>query len=128
MSIHGVGIDVGSIPRAAALIERFGEHFVGRWFDEAEISEAQFRPSWVASELAAKEAVWKALRIDERRPLPWRQIIITREPCRTTLTVRLGGELAGTAAVLGIGRVLVSATVSGDLAVALAIAERAHPE
>ncbi|MBI4899921.1 MAG: 4'-phosphopantetheinyl transferase superfamily protein [Actinobacteria bacterium] len=125
MSIHGVGIDVGSIPRAAALIERFGEHFVGRWFDDAEMSDPRFRPSWVARELAAKEAVWKALRIDEHTAPPWRQIIITADPCRNILTVRLEGELASTAAALGVGPILVSATVSGDLAVALAIAERA---
>jgi phosphopantetheinyl transferase (holo-ACP synthase) len=75
----------------------------------------------VASRFSAKEAVWKALRIDERTPVPWSQIIITS--VGEGLMVRLDGELAGTAAALGIGQVTVSSTVCGELSFAVAIAE-----
>ncbi len=125
MSVHGVGIDVGSVSRAATLIERYGEHFIGRWFDESELGEGHFCATRVASGFSVKEAVWKALRIDEHSPLPWRQIIVTHAAHGNGLTVRLDGELAITAAAMGIGPLRVSATVSGDLTVAVAIAEKA---
>ncbi|MHB1010523.1 MAG: holo-ACP synthase [Propionibacteriaceae bacterium] len=123
MSVHGVGIDISSVRRVAALIDRYGERFVSRWFDESEFGDTRAGACRVASRFSAKEAVWKALRIDERTPIPWSQIIIT--PVEEGLTVRLDGELAGTAAALGIGPVTVSAAVCGDVAFAVAIAEKA---
>ncbi|HSN11102.1 MAG TPA: 4'-phosphopantetheinyl transferase superfamily protein [Propionibacteriaceae bacterium] len=126
MSIHGVGVDVGSVPRVAALIDRYGERFVSRWFADCELVDAHAGACRVASRFSAKEAVWKALRIDERTPVPWRQIVITS--CGDRLTVRLDGELAGTAAALGVGPLTVSATVCGDVAFAIAIAEKAEAQ
>ena len=123
MTIHGVGVDVGSVPRVAALIDRYGERFVGRWFNESELDDAHAGACRVASRFSAKEAVWKALRVDERTPVPWRQIIITA--CGERLTVRLAGELAATAEALGVGPLTVSATVCGDVSFAVAIAEKA---
>ena len=110
----------------AGLVERYGERFIGRWFDASELAEGGSSvPSQLASRFAAKEAVWKALRIDGGTSLPWRQILITSEAPGSRLSVRLEGDLARTAAALGIGPISVTATIQGDMAVAFAMAEQA---
>lgn len=109
----------------AGLVERYGERFIGRWFDASELAEGGCSvPSQLASRFAAKEAVWKALRIDGGTSLPWRQILITSAAPGSRLSVRLEGELGSTAAALGIGPISVTATVHGDMVVAIALAEQ----
>lgn len=126
MSLRGIGVDIGSIPRIAALVERYGERFIGRWFDASELAEGgSSLASQLASRFAAKEAVWKALRIDDGTSLPWRQIMITSEAPSGRLSVRLEGDLGSTAAALGIGPISVATTVYGDMVVAIALAEQA---
>ena len=126
MSLRGIGVDIASIPRFAALVERYGERFISRWFDATELTEAGSSvPSRLARRFAAKEAVWKALRIDGGASLPWRQIMIASEAPWSRLSVRLGGDLGSTAAALGIGPISVTATIQGDMAVAFALAEQA---
>jgi phosphopantetheine--protein transferase-like protein len=125
VSLRGIGIDIGSIPRMAGLVERYGERFIGRWFDASELAEGGSSvPCQLASRFAAKEAVWKALRIDGGTSLPWRQILITSAAPGSRLSVRLEGELGSTAAALGIGPISVSATVHGDMVIAIALAEQ----
>ena len=110
----------------AALVERYGERFISRWFDASELAEGGSSvPSQLASRFAAKEAVWKALRVDCRTSIPWRQIVITSEAPWSRLCVRLEGDLARTASALGIGPISVTATIQGDIVVAIALAEQA---
>ena len=126
MSLRGIGVDIASIPRFAALMERYGERFISRWFDATELTEGGSSvPSQLASRFAAKEAVWKALRIDRGTSLPWRQILVTSEAPWSRLSVRLEGELGSTAAALGIGPISVTTTIHGDMVVAIALAEQA---
>lgn len=126
MSVRGIGIDVGSIPRIAALEERYGQRFVRRWFDASEFAEPpDFSPLRLASLFAAKEAVWKALRTAGDTPLPWRQIIITPQGSKGALSVRFEGDLACVAAALGIGPVRVTTVVLDDVVIAVAVAEDA---
>ncbi|HET7724660.1 MAG TPA: hypothetical protein VFK68_08480 [Propionibacteriaceae bacterium] len=120
-SIHGVGIDVNSVSRVAGLMDVYGASFVATRFDEVELGEPPYDACKVAEAISAKEAVWKSLRIDERTPVPWRQIVITR--CHDAVAAQLDGELQGVATSLGVGPITLSSTVSGDLAFAVAIAE-----
>ena len=127
--MRGIGIDIASIPRMSALVERYGLRFVGRWFDASEFVEPPGpTPLQVASRFAAKEAVWKALRVEGEAPLPWRRIVITPQAAKDRHSVRLEGELGRTAAILGIGPISVSTQVLGDLVIAIAVAEEAEPQ
>ncbi len=126
MSLRGIGIDIGSIPRIAALEERYGQRFVRRWFDASEFAEPPgSSPLQLASRFSAKEAVWKSLRIEGDTPLPWRRIIITPQTSSGVLSVRLEGDLARVAAALRIGPIRVTTMVLGDVVIAIAVAEEA---
>lgn len=81
VSIDGVGTDIVSVARIAALLNREGSKFAQRWFSPDEIAycTAQAHPErHLAARLAAKEAVAKALRLDSAAAVPWRGIEIIR--------------------------------------------------
>lgn len=81
-SIDGVGTDIVSVARIAALVSQEGSRFTERWFspDEVTYCTAQAHPErHLAARLAAKEAVAKALRLDSAGPVPWRGIEIVRD-------------------------------------------------
>ncbi|MGB7963873.1 MAG: holo-ACP synthase [Propionicimonas sp.] len=81
-SIDGVGTDIVSVARIAALMSQEGSRFAERWFspDEVTYCSAQAHPErHLAARLAAKEAVAKALRLDSAGPVPWRGIEVIRD-------------------------------------------------
>lgn len=127
LGIHGVGIDVVDVSRVARLLTSAGERFAQRWFTPAEIVECEVHPkphSAFAERLAAKEAVWKALRVsDWSGAVPWRQIGIVRESPSSPAKVELTGDLAKIAA--GIGPIHLHWLVVEAVAVAVAVVESA---
>ena len=56
-----VGADLVEIRRIAALVERYGERFIGRVFTPGELADCGGRAESLAARWAAKEAVAKAL-------------------------------------------------------------------
>lgn len=63
--IYGVGTDIVQIPRIEKLLSKYGDRFVSRIMNGAEISRYDSlpnskKPSFIAKRLAAKEAVCKA--------------------------------------------------------------------
>ncbi len=85
-----VGIDLIEVSRVQRAIERWGDHFLNRIFDPAEIAYAnkhKFPAQHLAARFAAKEAVYKALN-HQCEGLSWRQIVVEshdgRPVCRVT--------------------------------------------
>jgi holo-[acyl-carrier protein] synthase len=117
------GIDIISVERVRALVEKSGERFLRRWFSAEEISycEAKARPcQHFAARLAAKEAAVKAL-----QPAGWERILLKD----ITVTIAASGAphllLAGRAASLaresGIAELHVSLSHCTQYAIASVI-------
>jgi holo-[acyl-carrier protein] synthase len=81
--IHGIGVDLVSIPRMETVLKRWGERFVRRVFTERE-AETCFKrahpPSSFALRFAAKEAFSKAVGVGMRRGLRWRDVEVFHFP------------------------------------------------
>ena len=124
MSIRGVGIDVASISRFRRLLDRYGVAFEGRWFDELELVQPGSRHVGLARSYAVKEAVWKALELESRAGLPWREIVAVAD-ARGAVAVHLTGTISTAARAANVGRVNATASVMGDVVVAVALIENA---
>ena len=78
--IYGVGVDIVDIRRIDALLNKFGDHFLNRYYTKQEISFCESR-KFVANSLAKmfaiKEAVIKA--ISAQKYLKWHDIEIIHQ-------------------------------------------------
>jgi holo-[acyl-carrier protein] synthase len=78
-----VGVDLASVPDVRRAVDEFGARYLQRVFTAQEIAACQgsddVRASGLAGRFAAKEAVFKALRVEDPRP-PWTDVEITRTP------------------------------------------------
>lgn len=77
--IVGTGVDIIDICRVRSLVDRYGDRFLERWFDSAEIEYCRLkaRPAeHYAARLAAKEATFKALRVPGNSSLRWKDIVV----------------------------------------------------
>lgn len=125
MGIHGVGIDVVDVARVARLLHGPDDRFARRWFAPEEIAQCRASPEpsrAFAERLAAKESVWKALRLDGRAgTVPWRQITVLRSSAAGEATVELAAEVRSAAA--GVGTIHLDWVVSAGVALAVAVAQ-----
>jgi holo-[acyl-carrier protein] synthase len=115
-----VGIDVVEIDEIRDSIQTFGERYLGRVFTPAELNECGGSPARLAERFAAKEAIVKALQLDEAVSLA---AIDTRSDGRGGLTVILAAEPARLARRDGVGHIGVSVTRARGRAAAVAMAE-----
>ena len=121
MRLRGVGTDIVDVRRFARLVERHS--FTSRWFTVREMDHCLDRedaPGAVAALFAAKEAAWKALRIEWRGGVPWSQMEVL--PHGGGFAVVLTRDVALAAEAVGVQRILVTTAVEGDLAMAHALA------
>ena len=125
MKLVGVGIDVASITRIRGLLDRYGTRFESRWFDPIEVAQPGSREARFARCYAVKEAVWKALPHENSSPLPWRQIVAHPGAGTNQVVVELRGTVAAEAGDHGVGAITANVTISGDLAIAVALIEGA---
>jgi holo-[acyl-carrier protein] synthase len=119
----GVGTDIVSVPRIAALIRDGGQTFLRRWFTPEEIAycSGKAAPSrHFAARMAAKEAVMKALPTVWDGPLPWRSIEIVHIPGGAP-TVRLSGDFLAASLRAGVGDIRVSLSHCDEFATAVAL-------
>jgi holo-[acyl-carrier protein] synthase len=122
--IVGLGVDLADISRVERLLDRY-PRFAERCFTDHERDYA-FRYVSPARRLAArfagKEAVMKSMGTGWRR-IGWKEIEITGggQP-----TVRMSGNAARRAAVLGVTDVLVTITHTDTSALVLAVAVGEH--
>ena len=78
--IYGVGVDIVDIRRIDALLNKFGDHFLNRYYTQQEIDFCSSRKrisSSLAKMFAIKEAVIKA--ISAPRYLKWHDIEIVHK-------------------------------------------------
>jgi holo-[acyl-carrier protein] synthase len=124
--IVGIGIDLVSIERLRAVLDRYGSRFVERVLtaDERSYCERHQDPApQVAARFAAKEAVLKALGIGLARGIRWQDVEVRRDgqgPPR----IHLSGRAAEEAATLGVDRIHLSISHDHGTAVAMVILER----
>ena len=124
MKILGLGIDLADIDRVGRVLEKY-PRFAERCFTEHE-REYAFRfarpERRLAARFAGKEAVMKSMGTGWRR-IRWKDIEITGggKP-----TVRMSGNAARRAEMLGITEVLVTITHTDGDALVMAIAVGEH--
>jgi holo-[acyl-carrier protein] synthase len=122
---HGapaLGIDIVRVERIAGVLKRHPTRFEARVLTDAERAYVRARPENMAGRWAAKEAVSKVLGLGVRG-IGWREIEIERLPTGQP-TVRLHGNAAARAELLGIEQIAVSITHEREYAVAVAFGDR----
>jgi holo-[acyl-carrier protein] synthase len=120
------GTDLVSVARVDELTRTGGTRFLNRWFSPVEIgycSSKAFPARHLAARLAAKEAVFKALRTTWQGPVPWRFIEITND-ARGAPSVRLSGPVHDLAARTGLRSIEVSMSHTEDYATATVVIVR----
>jgi holo-[acyl-carrier protein] synthase len=126
--IIGTGTDLMETERIRALIAIHGDRFLCRWFDPGEIAycKSKAKPHLhFAARFAAKEAVFKALRLSVKTPLCWKHIVIEREDDGAP-QLALRGEPLAAAHRLGVTSFHLSLSHGDAYAVATVIAERSR--
>lgn len=117
--VLGIGIDIESVTRVGALLERHGSRFVERVFTTAEAAYClrRARPAQhLAARFAAKEAAMKALGTGHAHGVTWRSVEVLRETGAPRL--QFHGAAAGRFDAMGATRSLVAISHSGDFALA----------
>jgi holo-[acyl-carrier protein] synthase len=124
--IVGLGADIAEIDRIQAAIARHGRPFVARIFTPQEIAYCERhrgRAERYAARFAAKEATMKALGTGWARGVRWVDIEVTRLASGQP-TIELHGAARQHAERMGVSRIHVSLTHSGNLAFAEVIFEQ----
>ncbi len=119
MQKYRVGVDIIEIERIQAVIDRWGQSFLGRIYTRAELDFCRGRVPELAARFAGKEAVMKALGTG-RSGVSWRDVEILPDRRRAPL-VFLHGRARRRARRLGLGEVAISLSHSRDYAVASAV-------
>ena len=124
-----VGVDLVRVTRIEESLARFGARFAERVFCPAEIAYCEGAPAErarrYAARLAAKEAAWKALGLDDRGHA-WHAIEVTRDE-RGACAIALHEPLRGRAIAAGVAPLSLSLTHEDDYAAAVVLAARAAP-
>src|SRR5262245_14280175 len=126
MDIIGLGTEIVECARVRAMIEEHGERFLNRVYTPEEIRWCQSRKNSTehyAALWAAKEAVFKSLRLAGRGGALWAQIEI--EYRGDSPRVKLRGSLRERLTEAGIGTILLSTAFARHYATATAVALRA---
>lgn len=124
--IVGMGTDIVETDRIRDLVERRGARFLERWFTESEIGYCRGKGKpyvHLAARLAAKEAVFKSLKLPRSAPICWKDIAIEIGPDGSPGIV-LDGMPRAEAARLGVTALHLSISHCAAYAVAMAMAER----
>ena len=124
--ICGVGVDLIEVTRIRAALENphTGARFRARVFTEDEVAYCNRRRSpyeSYAARFAAKEAVMKALGRGFGEGIGWQEIEVMRGDGAPT--VRLSGNALARAEILGVHRMHLSLSHSGEMAIAYVVAE-----
>ena len=123
--IVGLGVDIAEVRRVQAAIERRGTPFLRRVYTPTEIEYCErFKNKFerYAGRFAAKEATMKALGTGWSRGVRWVDIEVTREPSGKP-TLKLSGAACAIATSLGVKKIALTITHTGNTALALVIFE-----
>ncbi len=124
MTVIGVGIDLVSVPRVQRLLERHGDRVLERLLTESERAycRTKVHPAQnVAARVAAKEAAFKALALDQDAlRIGWTELEVERDADgRPRLT--LHGRAAAAASRLGVTSSSLSLTHEREHAAAIVV-------
>jgi holo-[acyl-carrier protein] synthase len=120
--ITGIGIDIILIERIKKLIDTYKNRFLERYFTESEIhycNSKVHKHIHFAGKYAAKEAVYKALKMRWCSEFKWRDIEITNPKCQAP-EVSLHGFAETVCKAQNVSVILLS--ISHDRAYAVAVA------
>ena len=123
--IVGLGLDIAEVGRVKAAIERHGEVFLRRVYTPREREYCErFKNKFerYAGRFAAKEAAMKALGTGWSRGVRWVDVEVVREQGGRP-TMALSGEAGKVAERLGVKRIALSITHTGEQALAQVIFE-----
>lgn len=126
MDVVGLGTEIVECARVRALIEEHGERFLARVYTPEEIRWCQSRANATeqfAALWAAKEAVFKSLRLVGRGPAVWAQVEVEVRGDAPRVTIR--GTLQERMSDAGVGTILLTTAFTRHYATATAIALRA---
>jgi holo-[acyl-carrier protein] synthase len=117
------------VPRIDESLARFGERFTRRVFTPDEIAYCESAPAdrarRFAARLAAKEAAWKALRLDDRGQ-PWTSVEVVRAGSGAC-SIALHEPLKSRAAEAGARALSLSITHEENYAAAVVLAAITPP-
>lgn len=116
------GVDLLSVERVAAGIERHGERFLRRFFTPGEREDCEDSPMRLAARLAGKEAVAKALGTGIG-DISWLEIEIRNQNERRRPSLQLHGAAADLAAELGLHQWDISLSHTREYALAFVVAQ-----
>ncbi len=121
--VEGLGVDVVEIARLRQVIDRWGDHFLGKVFTGREIAYARGRKNSLhhfAARFAVKEAIAKAVATGWGSGFRWKDVEVENDG-RGKPSVVLGGTLKS---LLEGANVQVSISHSETVVVGVAIVER----
>jgi len=124
--ILGIGADIVEIARLRKALDRSGVRFLQKIFthEEQQFCARQSDPTpHYAARFAAKEAVFKALGTGWAKGVAWLDVEVHRERQEAPAIV-LHGEALRLSARMGVNRVHLSLSHSGQAAIAMVILER----
>jgi holo-[acyl-carrier protein] synthase len=123
--ILGVGVDLTSIDRMRAFLERWGDRASRRCFTEGERAYCcarRHQEIHFAARFAAKEAVAKALGTGINRGVNWKGIEVVRRPGGPP-RIHLHGGARRVAEAMGVRRIHLSLGHEGNFAIAFVTLE-----
>ena len=126
MDVVGLGTEIVECARVRALIEEHAERFLARVYTPDEVRSCQSRPNATeqfAALWAAKEAVFKSLRVVGRGPADWVQVEVDSRGSAPRVTVH--GAVRERMDDAGVGTILLTTAFTRHYATATAIALRA---
>lgn len=118
--VVGIGIDLVDCGRIERMLSDHGQAFLDRVYTPAEqayCGRSRNQVERLAARYAAKEAALKALGTGMRDGMSWTEIEVSHDALGAPV-VTLHGEVARVAAARGVGRLAVSLTHAGGLAMA----------
>ena len=122
--LYSTGIDIVEIERIKTAIDRFGLRFINRIFTAGEIEYCMSKRNSAqhfAARFAAKEAVYKSLRLGNLAPMRWKDIE-TFNDNQNLPSIKLHGKLLREQKRLGISQISLSLTHSDAFAAAVSVA------
>ncbi len=123
--ILGIGSDLAEVARIRQSIARYGDRFVKRIYTEGEQAYSSSKANAAerfAARFAAKEAGMKAIGTGWRRGVTWKDFEVLNERSGRP-TLLLSGVAREIAQHMGVERISISLTHTGELAFALVILE-----
>ncbi|MCC6589558.1 MAG: holo-[acyl-carrier-protein] synthase [Bryobacterales bacterium] len=123
--ILGTGIDLAEVDRIKAAIERHGDRFLHRVYTAREIAYVERKANRFeryAARFAAKEAGMKAIGTGWRGGITWHDFEVVNEPSGRP-TLRLTGRAAEVAERMGVKRINLSLTHTGQNGMAFVVVE-----